>query len=122
MGEMKGTGEGGGVQPELNGSLCSMVSCREILVQGQSGCQAALWGSDIRTKRRWGNTYKSTSSDNLNLQANRQRMRLEYEALRVGASQTSSSAVLIKLFILKGVIYVVGARYHIKVLFNILHI
>lgn len=61
---MKGYRDGG--SSEAKCPLCSMVSCRELLVKGQSG----LPGSSLRekitqNKGEKGNNHKSTSSDNL---------------------------------------------------------
>lgn len=110
----KGDGEGGVTTGAKWLALFDGVMQRDISAGSQ---QAALWGSDSRTKRRWGNTDKSTSSGNLNLQANTQRTRLE--ALGGGESQTGSLSVLIKLSVLAGVM---ETKSHIKVLFHRLHI
>lgn len=46
--------------------LCSMVSCRELLVQGQSGLPGSSLAEKItQNKGEMGNNHKSTSSDNL---------------------------------------------------------
>lgn len=56
--------EGGwmmGTNTEAKWLLCSMVSCRDPLVQGQSGCSL---GEEItQNKGETGNNHKSTSSD-----------------------------------------------------------
>lgn len=56
---MEGTGRG---NTEAKCPLCSMVSCRERLVQGQSGFLGSSLGQNKGEK---GNDHKSTSSERL---------------------------------------------------------
>lgn len=60
----KGDGEGGTTEAKC--PLCSMVSCRELLVSGQSGLPgSSLVVKITQNKGEKGNNHKSTSSDNL---------------------------------------------------------
>lgn len=64
MGGDKGDREGGNTEAKC--PLCSMVSCRELLVQGQSRLPDSSLGEKItQNKGEPGNNHKSTSSDNL---------------------------------------------------------
>lgn len=57
---------GGGGKTVAKCPLCSMVSCRALLVQGQSRLLGQHSGGKITlNKGEKGNTHKSNSSDNL---------------------------------------------------------